>query len=524
MKTYSCNGLTLFAVAVALASPGHTLLRAQVGGVPLWANLYVAGQVGGQPNALALDGSGNVFVTGFTTSSSFTFEYATIKYSSAGTALWTNYYNGLPNGSAQAYALAVDVTGNVLVTGQAYDSAFVNSDYATIKYSGAGVPLWTNRYHGPGIGFNSASAVAVDGSGNVFVTGYSVDTNSLDDYTTIKYSGAGTPLWTNRYNGSGNSTDQAFALAVDGSGNVFVTGNSYNTNTYNDFVTIKYSSAGVPLWTNRYNGPGNSDDVAQALALDGTGNVFITGRSTNTRGDYDYVTIKYSSAGVPLWTKRYDGPGNSTDIPNAIRADANGNVYVTGRSYGTNGGFDYATIKYSGTGVPLWTNRFDGRGNIYNEGRAVAVDGAGNVFVTGSCGSGETAACETIAYSGAGVPLWTNWFRPQDGSGTAVLVDGSGNVLVTGSYFIPDGTGYVWATLKYSSAIPPSLTLALTTTNTLAVSWPSPSTGFTLQQNASSLSSVTWSNVLDTPSDDGTTRSVIVAPPTGTWFYRLVHP
>ena len=77
------------------------------------------------------------------------------------------------------------------------------------------------------------------------------------------------PLWTNRYNGPGNGYDQAIAMAVDGSGNVFVTGNSVGSGGNYDYATIAYSGAGVPLWTNRYNGPGNGDDLANAVAVDG---------------------------------------------------------------------------------------------------------------------------------------------------------------------------------------------------------------------------------------------------------------
>ena len=153
-------------------------------------------------------------------------------------------------------------------------------DYATIKYSSAGVPLWTNRYNGPGNGDDAAYAVAVDGSDNVIVTGYSAGQRRLDDdYATIKYSSAGVPLWTNRYNGPGNGNDYAYAVAVDGSNNVIVTGYSTGSGSSYDYATIKYSSAGVPLWTNRYNGPGNGDDHACAVAVDGSNNVIVTGCS-----------------------------------------------------------------------------------------------------------------------------------------------------------------------------------------------------------------------------------------------------
>ena len=141
------------------------------------------------------------------------------------------------------------------------------------------MPLWTNRYNGPGNGDDAASAVAVDGSNNVIVTGYSTGSGSAYDYATIKYSSAGVPLWTNRYNGPGNGDDDACAVAVDGSNNVIVTGYSTGSGSAYDYATIKYSSAGVPLWTNRYNGPGNGDDDAHAVAVDGSNNVIVTGYS-----------------------------------------------------------------------------------------------------------------------------------------------------------------------------------------------------------------------------------------------------
>ena len=93
-----------------------------------------------------------------------------------------------------------------------------------------------------------------------------------DDMLIIKYSSAGVAQWTNRYNGPGNSTDSATAVAVDSSGNIIVTGSSSGGESGLDFVTIKYSSAGMALWTNRYNGPGNGYDQATHMALDGNGN------------------------------------------------------------------------------------------------------------------------------------------------------------------------------------------------------------------------------------------------------------
>ncbi len=237
-------------------------------------------------------------------------------------------------------------------------------DYATIKYSSAGVPLWTNRYNGPANSSDVPYALAVDHSGNVVVTGYSITSGANQDYATIEYSSTGVLLWTNHYNGPGNSYDNAYAVAIGAEGNVYVTGRSFGSGSRSDYATLAYSPAGVPLWTNRYNGPGNYADEAQALAVDNSSNVIVTGTSDGGLGSYsDYATIKYSSDGVPLWTNRYNGPGNYTDQARAVAVDSSNNVIVTGVSDGGVSGADYATIKYSSEGVPLWTNRYNGPGN-----------------------------------------------------------------------------------------------------------------------------------------------------------------
>jgi hypothetical protein len=312
-----------------------------------------------------VDGSNNVIVTGYsqTGTTSYFYDFATIKYSSTGMPLWTNLYNGPGNGEDTAYAMAVDGNNNVIVTGSSWGSGTA-PDYATIQYSSAGVPLWTNRYNGSGNGYDNVHALAVDRSNNVIVTGDEWTSGNGGDYLTIKYSSAGVPLWTNTYNGPKNDNDEAYAMAVDGSNNVIVTGCSYGSGSADDYLTIKYSSAGVPLWTNRYNGPGNSYDRALAVAVDRSGNVTVTGHwyDNHTSTPTDYLTIQYSSAGVPLWTNTYNGPGNNYDEAAAVAVDRTGNVIVTGGSYGSGSLYDFATIKYICVPLPAITglNRTNG--------------------------------------------------------------------------------------------------------------------------------------------------------------------
>ncbi len=485
-----------------------------------------------RPLAIALDSSGNAIVTGSSTDTNF-FDlkhWVTIAYSSVGAPLWTNRYHG-PGGfyDDQPNAVAVDAAGNAFVAGVAFGINGDNQDYVTIKYSTTGAALWTRRYNGPGNGNDGANALAVDGGDNVIVTGLSIGTNGLSsyfDYATVKYSNAGVPLWTNRYNGPANNEDQATDVAVDGSGNVIVTGISFAINGRADYATVAYSSAGVPLWTNRYNGPTDSDDYARAVAVDGSGNAFVTGESWNGSAT-DYATIKYSAAGVPLWTNRYHTPGSGNNFARAIATDTNGNVFVTGGA----GGF--ATIKYSNAGVPLWTNRYNGPSvfSSSDTARAIAVDAGGNVIVTGdSYRDFVTRDIATIAYSNAGVPLWTNRYNAPANGDDVPLTEHSLALGPGGSVYVAaasDGnyseeTIFDFVTVKYAA---PGPSLFITRSNaSVVLSWPATAVNFQLQETAGLSPSNYWSGVAAPLFTNNNFISVSLPAAGSGKFFRLSSP
>ena len=370
-------------------------------------------------NAIALDDSGNVYVTGKSWGSGSNWDYATIKYYSNGDTAWARRYNGPGSQSDIAEAIAVDNWGNTYVTGRSYGSGTA-LDYATMKYYPAGDAAWVRRYNGPGNWWDWARAIAVDGSGNVYVTGSSYDSLTLDDYATLKYDPSGDTAWVRRYNGPGNTEDDAYAIAVDDSGSVYVTGSAgtikYDaggnqqwhgtwggtniavdilSNVYitgesaDDYQTVKYYPNGDTAWLRRYDGPGNSNDEAYAIAIDSSGNVYVTGWSTGMGTDYDYATIKYYPNGDTAWVRRYDGPGNGWDYGIDIALDRSGNIYVTGTTLDSVISVDHATIKYDPYGATAWLKRYDGPGNGNDAARAIAVDESSNVYVTGDCYVGE---------------------------------------------------------------------------------------------------------------------------------------
>ena len=343
---------------------------------------------------IAVDDDGNVYVTGssYSGSSEISSDYATIKYNSLGEQQWEQRYNGPHNSSDYGMAIAVDDLRNVYVTGYSLG-------YATIKYNSAGVQQWVQRFDG---GQGWGSAIAVDDAGNVYVTGKSGGNGTDQDYVTIKYNTAGIQQWIQRYNGPGNIYDHAVAIAVDDAGNVYITGRSAGSGTNDDFATIKYNSLGEQQWVQRYNGPGNSMDWAHSIAVDNLGNVYVTGVDFGSTG-FDYATIKYNSLGEQQWVQRYDGPGDGEDYANALVVDDAGNVYVTGNA-GFESWWDYATIKYNTAGVQQWVQTYNGPGNSLDWAQAITVDNVGNVYITGrSTGIGTDWDYATIRYNTAGV-------------------------------------------------------------------------------------------------------------------------
>lgn len=459
------------AFAVALDSTGQVLVTGissngathdyltvayDSSGTEVWAKLKNgAANQDDFPYALVVDGSDNVFVTGYSNNATNN-DFLTVAYDSAGNELWAKVRNGAANNTDTAYAIAARAGGGVYVAG--YSSNGANKDFLTVAYDSAGTELWAEK-EPPQVGYDDRPgtgdsvrgkrALAVDGSGNVYVTGQTWSGSSYD-YLTVAYDNAGTELWARAKNRVANVNDYAFAVAASESGNVYVTGHSHN-GMNEDYLTVAYDGAGNELWAKVRNGTANDQDQASALALDGSENVYLTGASSNGSND-DYLTLAYDSAGTELWAKVKNGAANNQDQASAIGVDGSGNVYVTGRS--SNGSNDdYLTVAYDSAGTELWSRVKNGSANSYDQAYALAVDGSANVYVTGLSWNGSNYDYLTLAYDSAGNELWA---RVKNGAANssdiawALAVDGSGNVYVTGNSF--NGSNYDYLTVAYDSA------------------------------------------------------------------------
>jgi hypothetical protein len=187
-----------------------------------------------------MDGLDNIYVTGQTGTASG----ATMKYDSHGNQQWVDRNSPRPGD------IAVDGSGNVYVTG--YTRTGGSPAYLTVKYDSSGNQQWRAPYANPGKD-GGATAIALDGSGNAYVTGGSkglvAGSTTVSDYATVKYDGDGNQLWVARYDGPVAHEDEATDIAVDGTGNVYVTGwtdvkfcqDPYSRHHYQDYATIKYT-------------------------------------------------------------------------------------------------------------------------------------------------------------------------------------------------------------------------------------------------------------------------------------------
>ncbi len=428
-----------------------------------------------QVAAIAVDNSGNVFVTGFSKGAGTGKDIATIKYNSEGQQQWVSRYNNSDaNGNDVPTAIAFDNSGNVYVTGQSYGNGTF-SDIITIKYSSDGNELWNDRYNGEGSDVDGGTAIALDNSGNVIVTGYSVGAITSEDYTTIKYNSSGARQWIAKYNKPTESDiDIATSVVLDNSGNVYVTGYSVGNNTLEDIAVVKYDPSGNEMWVTRYNGNGNSYDIATGLAIDANSNILVSGFTHSTTNEEDYVVIKLNADGAEQWIRTYNGTASSYDITAGIATDNLGNVFVSGFSYGGDSQENYTTIKYGSDGALIWERSYNGTGDSYDIATAIKTDNSGNVYVTGySLDDVTSEDYVTLKYNTNGDLIWTEKFNgPANGGDIAnsLAVDASNNVYVSG-FSYEGATSIDYITLKYSQ------TVGISSVNTELAS------GFVLQQN-----------------------------------------
>jgi hypothetical protein len=375
------------------------------------------------------------------------------KVNASGTALvYCGYIGGSDGGYGQG--IAVDGSGNAYVVGRAGRNLPVvigpdltfhgTGDAFVAKVNSSGTALVYCGYIG-GSKNDTGEAIAVDGSGNAYVTGYTQSTeatlfpvavgpdlthNGSGDVFVARVNSAGTALDYCGYIG-GSGHEMGSAIAVDGSGNAYVMGFTSSTEstfpvtvgpdlTHNggeyDVFVAKVNSSGSALVYCGYIGGSGLDD-GTGIAVDSSGNAYVTGITPSTESTFpvtvgpdltynggveDAFVAKVNASGTALVYCGYIG-GSSDDYGRGIAVDSSGNAYVTGITNSTestfpvtvgpglthNGGADIFVTRLNASGTTLdYCGYIGGSSNDY--GRAIAVDGMRNVYVTGSTISAES--------------------------------------------------------------------------------------------------------------------------------------
>lgn len=424
-----------------------------------WVKMYKRpGDSTGFGKDIAVASSGNVIVTGNSFDTTHGYDFTTVAYDPWGKKLWVATYNGPGNGLDSAKFITIDTKDNVYITGI---SDSTSQDIVIIKYDPNGVKQWVARYDGPANGSDRPEGIALDLLGNVYVTGGCEVPNPgggspRSDFVTLKYDTNGNQIWAKRYGGLG-SREYANDLVVDSLGNIYVTGDMDE-----DCATIKYDTNGNQIWVATYAGPGDSYDGAWAIDLDPLGNVYVAGHSGPNKYPImawmDYLTIKYDANGTQQWIARYDGPGNGEEHIEDIVVDEGGNVYITGASAqyfsppSDRNGLDYATIAYDTFGNELWVALYNGPANRMDVAYDIELDSSGNIYVTGEIeGKPNNDDCLTIAYNKSGHEIWKARYNSNSKDGArAMAVSPLGEVFITGYSYKSGGQKIV--TIKYSEA------------------------------------------------------------------------
>jgi len=285
-------------------------------------------------------------------------------------------------------AITIDGSSNVYIAGRT-DSPVGYPKYLALKYNQNLDSIWTYTYTGPlSNNFDEALDVKVNLNGDVFITGYTSLSQSLNDsfdYLTLKLNSAGALQWAKRYNGAANKGDAATGLALDSLSNVYVSGFSYGisgTGAYSDYFTIKYNSNGDSLASATYNCGPYSFNRTTTVISDALGNIYVTGFGQCVGSNYyDFVTIKYNSALAPVWPSPAVFSSTSNNYPNAI-CYSNGNVFVSGETDSSNGDRKFITLKYNAnTGAESWRWYLNTSDSNYSN--SVIADASGNVYVAG---------------------------------------------------------------------------------------------------------------------------------------------
>ena len=361
---------------------------------------------------------------------------------------WVATYTGTGSGGNYAVKNAVDKFGNLIVAGR---SDSTSEDYIILKYSNSGNLLWSKRYAGAANSTDKIRDMVLDDSGNIYVTGISYEGISLggQNWLTTKYNANGELVWKQSLNWTGNRSDVPASIALDKNNNVYVTGYGYVGPApllKEDLVVAKYNIKGNLEWTKSHSAPTAYSAHGFSVVTDSSNYVYVSGYSYDS-----IITIKYSESGNTMWERTFFNIEANYVVPVYSKIDKQNNIIVNGW-YTVATQDNFVTLKYDNDGNLLWDRIFDSPIGASDFSTAMVVDANSNVFITGNTFTNNYYDALILKYSPFGDTLWVRTYDGDNNSddlGTCITNDSLNNVYVSG-YSKSDITYNDFVTLKYN--------------------------------------------------------------------------
>lgn len=310
---------------------------------------------------------------------------------------------------------------------------------------------WVSSLGNPSSGIEWAASVS-DNSGFTYTTGHIVSSGLLIELYLIKKDKLGNTIWEETFNLGAGTKSYGVALALDGN-NLYIVGATFNgTNGNHDYLVLKYDTSGNNVWSYTYNGPDNGEDIPSSLIYDADGNIYVTGASYGNTTNYDYLTLKLSASGILSWAKRYDHNG-FRDGASHIQIDPSGEIAITGASENTANVWDYAILKYDHlNGTLIQEKRFASGIIGLDIPLGFTADDNGYFYLTGygTNGSGTDNDIYTVKMDDQLNIIWEKFFGASDlnDAGQDVVLDNGGNIYVCG-YSEKTNGGSNFTLIKY---------------------------------------------------------------------------
>ena len=311
-------------------------------GTERWVYQYSGGgAVDDAAYSVVYGADSNIYAAGLSKSGDF----VVISLTNTGTERWVYEYSG-PGNWATALSIVYGADGNIYAAGWSHDT---NRDFTVISLTSSGTERWVYRYNGPGDDSDEAFSLVYGADGNIYAAGYSLGNGTNADFLVISLTNTGTERWVYRHNGPDNDWDELSAVVYGLDGNIYAAGASDYGATLFDFTVISLTNTGTERWVYQYNNPGDWYDWARSLVYGADSNIYAAGYSSGT--EYDFVVIKLTSTGTEHWVYRYNGPGDSKDVASAIIYGADNNIYAGGGSTGSGTEYDFTVISLPNVGI-----------------------------------------------------------------------------------------------------------------------------------------------------------------------------